>query len=461
MASKREVAIVGAGISGLATAYRLSQTRCAGGPFAVTLLEAASRVGGILVTERLDGFLFEGGPDSFVVKKPQTEELCRELGLGEELIESRPDHRGAWLWWEGGLHRFPMGVFMKAPIPTSALLRGTLLSESGRRRLLEERLVAPSELEDESVADFVRRRLGGEVLQRLVEPLVAGVFGGEAASLSARFALPALYAHEKRHGHVTAELEPAGRSDQSSPFVSLRNGVGSLSAALRKALQGKAAVCLNSRVSQIRRRGGRFELVFEGGKEPLSVDAVVLATPSLEAVQLLGREWPDLAAALSTIGSAPAIVGCFGYRRDVTNGRAGTGVLIPPAASKRLLACTWVHQKFAHRCPDGGAQIRCFIGSGQASRLMAAPDTELIRIMEEDLADLLGIRDQAAAARIYRWRFGLPQYTVGHHARLETMLAPTGNGSGLYFVGNYLDGVGVSDCIRHAGRVAGELADAC
>ncbi len=455
---KREVAIVGGGISGLATAYGLRK-RFPARTVKLTLLEASSRLGGTLVSDRLGGFLFEGGPDSFVAKKPQAEALCRELGLGEDLIESRPSHRGAWIWWEGRLHPFPMGVFMKAPIPVSALLQGSLLSEAGRRRVLEEGLAPTSGLEDESVADFIGRRLGGEVLQRLVEPLVAGVYGGQADLVSARFAFPALFAHERRHGRITSQLGDSIQQEGSSPFISLKNGVESLSVALIKALGGRLEIRLNSPVREIRRQGRRFVLAAQGG-EPVSVDAVVLATPATVSAALLSRQWPELATALGGIDATPSIVGCFGYRGDVTAGRSGTGALIPPAAAGSLLACTWVHQKFDARCPPNGSQIRCFMGSDSASRLFSEPDEQVLQVMQENLAHLLGISQQADQVKIYRWRHGLPQYAVGHFSRLRTIQALTGSGARLHCVGNYLDGVGVSDCIRHAQRVVGELPEA-
>ncbi len=454
---KREVAIVGGGISGLATAHHLVRKQSPRRPLAVTLLEASPRLGGILVSDWQNGFLFEGGPDSFVAKKPQARDLCRELGLEGDLIESRSTRRGAWLWWDGRLHRFPTGAFMRAPIPVSVLLKGSPLSGEGKRRVLEEPTAPVSGLEDESVAAFIDRRLGSEVLRRLVEPLVAGVYGGDASTVSARFAFPALFAYEKRHGRITTEND-SRPEEPSSPFITLRNGVGTLSAALRRTLEGKVAWCLKCPVSQIQRRGSQLAVGFEDGRESLLADAVVLATPAAVSARLVGRDWPELEAALETVGSAPSIVGCFGYRRDVTAGRSGTGVLIPPAASRNLLACTWVHQKFPGRCPENGSQIRCFIGSRTASRLLSQSDAHLTGVMEEDLTGLLGVGVKADQSRIYRWPYGLPQYSVGHFSRLETIRAVTGRGSGLHCVGNYLDGVGVSDCIRHAEEAAAKLA---
>ncbi len=447
----RHALVVGGGISGLGTAWFLSRAK-AHPPDRITVLEASDRWGGILRSRRRDGFLFEGGPDSFVVAKPQAQELCRRLGLGDQLIGSPADGRGAWVWRSGQLHRFPSGILMRAPIPARTLLESSLLSPEGRRRILEEPKQPAGLAEDESVAAFVRRRLGEEVLENFADPLVAGVFGGRAEDVGVRSTFRALFELERARGFVT-EAEGTAETAGKSPFVTLRDGVGSLIDALLRDLASRVDLRLATPVESIRSAGGRHAAVLAGGGE-IQAEALVLAVPPPAAARL-AVQWPWLAEALEGIACAPSIVVCLGFDEDVVGEPTGSGFLVPRLESRTILACTWMHRKFSHRCPPGRALLRCFIGGENARRLLECPDGEILRRVETDLAAILGMDRPADAAEVFRWRHGLPQYGVGHHLRAAAIVGGSVRQRGFCCIGNFLDGVGVSDCLRHA-RAAAE-----
>ncbi len=450
------VAIVGGGVSGLAAAYFLTKARP--GAIQATVLEASHHWGGLLWTEREGQWLFEKGPDSFIKHKPEALELCRSLGLEAELMAARADQTGAWVAYSGELFRFPTGFLTRAPVDRRQLLESPLLGPAGRRQVEREASVPAGDSPDESVASFVRRRLGEEVLDRFVQPLMAGVYGGDAGRLSVRSCLPRLYEWEQRHGCVTSHLrpdpvEPGG----ASGFLTLRGGIQRLPEALVEALRKRAELLTGWRTVSISRgRGNRFELRSDQGSS-LSADAVVLAAPTFAAADLLEVS-PELAGVLREIRYAPCVIASLAYDSDVTAGRTGSGVLVPPSQRTCLNACTWVHHKFEGRCPGGTSLLRAFVGGERAEEALSRPDSWIRERVTRDLARILGIQQLPRDFRIYRWGQGLPQYEPGHWQRVERIRSAASQIPGLYLAGNYFDGVGISDSIRHARSAAEAIA---
>ncbi len=448
-----QVAVIGGGISGLACAQRLAREAPAGWPLAV--LEADSRWGGLLATERSGGWLYELGPDSFVQSKPEALELCRRLGLEGQRIETRSEQRGAWLAWRGDLYPFPGGLMLRAPVDRSRLLSSGLLSARGRRQVQAEPSVPPSGLEDETVAEFVRRRLGPEVLDRFVQPLMAGVYGGAAERLSVRSCLPRLYRRERAAGFVTVASAPSSGAN-GSPFWTLRDGMGRLIETLRQTLEPRVRLLGGRPVT-------RLESLPEGGYAlgcgaagEIRARSVVLATPAHVSARLLEGSFPALGAALAEIEYAPCVLATLAFDSRVTD-RPGTGLLVPPSGLESLAACTWVHQKFEGRCPPGASMLRAFLGGEAAAGALHRGDEWILERVLADLRRIQGIEQLPSDFRIYRWERALPQYRLGHWRRVRAIRELLSRHPGLELAGNYFDGVGISDSIRHAWKAAGVL----
>jgi oxygen-dependent protoporphyrinogen oxidase len=447
--SSRRVAIVGGGISGLATAFFLSESLDPS-EAEIVLLESSSLLGGVIRSEPTRDFLWEGGPDSFVSKKPEALALCRQLGLEDELVRTPPHHRQAYVLSGEKLYPFPLN--------RSAFLKTPLLSWKGRLRAVLEPLIKTSGLDDESVSDFIVRRLGREVAEKIFEPLVVGVYGGDPAQLSIRSTLPHLYQAERSRGGLTKALlqmveplKPKGPGKKKESLLSLKKGMAELIKGLVERLSGRVDLRLQSPVSEVTGVKGRFQVRVGEGVEDF--DTVILATPASSSAELVSKAFPEVAHLLQEVPYVSAVIVAFGYDEEVLAGRTGTGFLVPPSEGKTLSACTWVNQKFPGRCPEGYGLLRCFIGGDEAGKWMSSDDEELVDRMKSELKAILDVTREPVSRKIYRWQTALPQYRLGHHGRMERLTRELESLPGLHLVGNFLDGVGISDCIRHAQRV--------
>ncbi|HSR54466.1 MAG TPA: protoporphyrinogen oxidase [Acidobacteriota bacterium] len=490
----RRVAVVGGGISGLAAAYFL--TRHASPP-QVAVYEASPEWGGIVLTESEGGFVMEGGPDAFLTLKPEAAQLCRQLGLQDELMETRPSHRRSYTWDGGRFHPLPTRL-LNPPVRLEELRQSPLLSPAGRRRAAEEPSIPKGDSEDESVGDFFRRRFGEEVVRRIAEPLLAGVFGGRVEEISMRAAFPRLWDYEQKHGHLCLEdAAPDGRQERKprpSPFQTLRGGLGTLISALVKACRDSGCVDLRltAPVRSVRFRrsasnaghGCSAEPWTEsqpgqpsathhppcaGGDEPAftvaadqaqeNFDAVIVAVPAPAAARLLEDGFPQAARILESIPYSPAVLGALAYRGQVLPDLEGSGFIVPPSAGRQLLACTWVHQKWKHRAPEGHSLLRGYLAGQPAGRLMEASEEEITSLIGREFQHLMDIRQEPLFSRVWKLPLALPAYRLGHRARIDSLEDELRSAPGLYCIGNYLDGVGLPDCIRHA-RAAARSVDA-
>lgn len=446
--------IVGGGISGLATAYFLSRAPQLNS-IEIVLLEASSRLGGIILTEKIDGFILEGGPDSFVVQKPEALELCRELGLENRLIETGASGRQVYVLWQGKLLPFAPALLLNAPVSITGLCRSPILSWRGKLRAAMEPLLPASNLEDESVADFVCRRLGREVLERMAEPLVAGVYGAHANHLSVRSTFAQLYEAERKWGSVTGgpkkPVRMEGVGTTKSPFLSLTSGMGELIEALTASIKNRVALRMRAKVSGVDAASRGYHVHIQN-EVPCQADAVVLATPAQISAGLLSGPLAAIGELLREIPYAPAIIVCLGFDEDVLRGRAGSGFLVPKIGRRTILACTWVDRKFPHRCSPGSTLLRCFVSCWDGN------DESLLEAVKAELKQILGVQRAPVLQRAYRWESALPQYLPGHHSRMERLTRRLQACSGLYCAGNFIDGVGISDCVRHARKAAQAIA---
>lgn len=465
--------IIGGGISGLVTAYRLATAMALrdGGPLQITLLEAQPRVGGVIRTERREGFLLEAGPDAFLTEKPEALELCRELALEPELIPTNPACRRSFIAWRGRLHEVPEGWYLVAPSRLAAVLRLPLLSWPGRLRMACEPLIPARRQEsDESVGAFIRRRFGREALARIGQPMIGGIYTADVDRLSAAATLPQFTEMERRHGSVIRGLAAARAGDRAaeserasgprySLFASLRGGIGQLIDALRRRLAGLVEIRTAACVSELRRVEGRWGVVTADGAVA-SADALCLAIPSTQAVGLLRGVEPPLAAALAGIPYESVATVNLAYRGDDAPGArlAGFGFVVPEAERRPLVGCSFSSVKFAGRAPEGMILVRAFIGGAGQRELLRHDDDALARMASEQLRELAGICGRPSLTSVRRFTDAMPQYLVGHRDRLAAIARLAAECPGLFLTGNGYEGVGIPDCIRQAGETAARIA---
>jgi protoporphyrinogen/coproporphyrinogen III oxidase len=469
------VVVVGGGVAGLAAAHALTaQAAADGGRVACTLVEASPRLGGKVLTERSAGFLVEGGPDTFVVHKPQVLELVRELGLAARLQGSDDARRRVWVVRRGRLLPVPDGLRLLVPTRLRPFLASPLISWSGKLRMGAEYLIPPHPPAaggDESLGSFVRRRLGREALARLAEPLLAHIYLADPERLSLAAAFPALLDMERRHGGLLRAVR-AGRhghalaerpAEPPPQFLTLRGGLGELTAALAASIAaapggelvtGRRAVDL-APADDGAGGGSRWTVHLDDGRR-FAADAVVLALPAFAAAELTARAAPAFAAALARIRYVSAAVVTLGYReRDLPRPLDGFGFFVPRSEGRRIVASTFSSSKFAGRAPARHALLRVFLGGAGGEAVMDLDDAGLARVAREELAALLDLRAEPALTRVHRWERGYPQYDVGHLATVAAAeaLAPPG----LLLAGSAYHGVGLPDCVR-SGRAAARAA---
>ncbi|MCE9548421.1 MAG: protoporphyrinogen oxidase [Planctomycetia bacterium] len=475
--SPQRLIVIGGGISGLAAACRLRELAPAAD---VTLLEAGTRVGGLLQTSRRDGFLIEHSADSFVTDVPWATDFCRRHGLETQLIPTQPIGRRAFIAWRGRLLPVPAGFTLMAPARLWPVVTSPLLSVRGKLRLLCEPFIGRRGLDEpeESLAEFATRRLGREAFERIVQPLVSGVYSADPTKLSVAAALPRFVEMERTHGSLwraarhaatkraaaktaLGSQEATGNSQESGAryglFVAPRGGMSSLVEAIAASLPS-SAIRLNSPVTAIERAGrGGWNVHLVDEAEPLFADALVLATPAPAAAKLL---MPLDAEAGRLCGGVPH-TGCavvaLGYRADAnTRLPEGFGFVVPAIERRPILAASFSSAKFPDRAAAGHLLVRVFIGGAERQDLLSCSDEELRRIAVEQLAELAGLKNPPELTEISRYPNSMPQYHVGHAARviqLEERIAALGP---LALAGNAYHGVGIPHCIRSGERAAEE-----
>lgn len=459
------VVVVGGGIAGLSAAHGL---RARGAD--VTVVEAAPRFGGKIETVRRDGFVLEAGPDSFVTRKPRALELVRELGLEGQLLSTRPEGRRVHLLHEGRLGDLPDGLAMVAPTRLGPFLKTPLLSWRGKLRAgLDLVLPARRSTEDESLGAFVRRRLGAEMLDRLVGPLLAGIHSTDPDDLSLHATFPMFAEIERAHGSLIRGLRAhAKRRDRhpsaTSARVSLRNGLEELVTALVDRLERDGVRLLAGRpVRGLTPLGGRdgreaWQVGLDGD-ESLTADAVVLATPARAAAELVEKTRPRLAWELRQLRAATTVTASLAFRRaDVPRPLDAYGFVVPRRENRSITACTYTSSKLEYRCPPDHVLLRAFLGGAEGTDVADRLDEdETVRRVRRDLEDILGITARPTTVEVRRFVAGSPQYGVGHRqriARLEELTGP-----GLALAGCAYHGVGIPDCIVGGARAAELLAE--
>jgi oxygen-dependent protoporphyrinogen oxidase len=487
-----KTAIIGGGIAGLAAAFELEQARKAGAEVEYTLFEAGDRLGGSLASEIVDGAVLERGPDSFLTEKPAAAELCRELGLTAELLPSNDAARKTYIVVKNQLVPLPDGLMFLVPTKLIPTVMTRLFSFPTKVRMGLELLLPPrhhSEA-DEAVATLVERHFGAEAVERLADPLLSGIYGGDTTQLSARTVLPRLVEMESEYGSLTRGMlaahkqmrdkakaaaktsgamngngsgnghaSPNGRPARSA-FTALRGGMQQLIDALAARLD-PASVRLATPVNGLARVEGRWRVT--AGSAAEFYDAVIMASPAWAAGVLLSPVDAELGEDLGAIPYSSSITVNLIYDEAKLGCLPdGFGFLVPSSEGRAMLACTFVHRKFLGRTPPGKVVLRAFLGGMKNEDLLAEPDAALVATVQRELREILG--DQVMGplveqehAQVNRWRRAMAQYAVGHQERMGRIAVRVAGLPGLRLAGNAYDGIGIPDCIRLGRRAAKEL----
>jgi oxygen-dependent protoporphyrinogen oxidase len=483
------VAIVGGGIAGLAAAYELEKARGTGADVEYSLFEARGRLGGSLASETVNGIVLERGPDSFLSEKPAGAELCRELGLGDQLTPSNDANRKTYIVVRNRLVPLPDGLMFLIPTKLVPTALSGLFSPATKIRMAIELLHPPRPSEqDESVAALVERHFGKEAVDRLADPLLSGIYGGDATQLSARTVLPRLVEMETQYGSLTrgmlaahkemrarmaartasrngtgvAQAQPGPRpaTGPRSIFTTLKGGLQQLIDALEARLNPNW-VRKSTTVSALERDGNGWRL--RSGDAAEIFDAVILASPAWASGKLLAATDAALGDELSAIPYSSSItVNLVFDEAQLGQLPEGFGFLVPAVEERAMLACTFVHRKFVGRTPTGKAVLRAFLGGQKNEALLDQSDEVLVATVRRELSEILGPRVigphiPAEATQVSRWRRAMAQYAVGHQERMKRVKERLAVLPGLRLAGNAYDGIGIPDCIRTGRQAAREL----
>ncbi len=464
----RRVVVLGGGLTGLVACYRLLlASRVRNPSFEVRLVEASRRLGGVVETAFVDGALMEKGPDCFLASKPQAIQLCEELGLADQLIGVNERHRRSFVLRGGELLPVPQGFYLLAPCRIGPFLTTPIFSPLGKLRMaMDVFLPRRRSDEDESLADFVRRRLGPEALERMAQPMVAGIYSADPETLSLKAAMPQFHEIERAHRSIILGLrrrmrraDAGGAASASGPryglLVSLARGMGALVDALVGRISG-ASPRTGCRAESLRRREGGWVARLQDGEE-VNADAVCVALPPRAAARLLERASPSLSQELMGIPSGSLATLNLVYRiEQVSHPLNGMGFVAPATENKSLLACSFSSAKFQGRAPEGKVLVRAFAGGGGDSGL-GLTDGELTQKMLDELQPVLGISGAPESKLLCRYAEALPHFLVGHLDKVERMERALSALPGLALCGNAYRGVGVPDCVKSAEGAAEKI----
>ena len=463
---RKTVVIVGGGITGLAAARRL---RHHSPDIVVFLIESDDRLGGKISTVREDGFVIEGGPDSFLSYKPRGLGLCRELGLENRLYGTNRKVSRTYIMRGGRLYQLPEGLTGLIPSRFEPMLKTPLISPWGKARMGLEFLVPPrKEVDDESLEAFVSRRLGHEAYDRMIEPLMSGVYAGDGSQLSLDATFPNLRKAELEHGSLIKSMlatrahpvrQSATQNVKKWPaFLTLETGLTEIVEHVVSDLHD-VQITLKTRVKAVTANDGidmpRYRVTGENGEEFMA-DAIILATPAFITEQLVNQIDPEAAKALTEIPYVSTATVSVAYPLSQVPGSLDSyGYIVPRSEGRAVLACTWTSTKFPHRAPQQYALLRAFLGRAGNEAVLELSDDELIALVRDELRAVLGITAVPHLQTIFRWPKAMPQYTLGHLQRLKTIEHQFRKHEGLFYAGAAYQGIGIPDCIA-SGEAAAE-----
>ena len=454
--SQVDVVIIGGGISGLSALHYVRRTKP---ELSVRLFEAESRLGGTIGTDNIDGYSFDWGPNGFLDREPLTLKLCEELGLNDDLERANENVANRFILRKGKLRSVPM----KPP----AFLMSDILSLKGRLRVMGEPFARSAPDDDESIYDFVQRRIGREAADYLVQPMVSGVFGGVADQLSLKSCFPIMREMEQEHGSLFKAMiakaraakakgkKSGGPSGPGGWLTSFRGGLNRIVDQFHKRYESN--ITTGQSVTTITKENDCYRIDFQDGHTE-QARTVIIAVPSNQAATLVESLSNGLAGALARIPYAPISVVCFGYAKEnVGRSLDGFGFLVPSKEKRRILGSIWTSSIFDARAPEGKVQFRSMVGGDGDHASMELSDDELVRIVRDDLDGIVGLNSDPEVVKLYRWCHGIPQFKIGHSdilSEIETELEALGN---IHVTGNAYYGIGLNDCVKQSHRVVSKL----
>ena len=446
-----DVIVVGSGIAGLAAAYELHKR---GTSFVV--LERASRAGGLIGSEQVDGFTIDAGPDALLTLKPDGIKLCEELGLADRLTPTKPP-RVAYVQRGGRLHALPAASVLGIPTRFGPFAKTHLFSWAGKLRMAAEAFVPRGRDLDESIGHFIARRFGREAVTYLAEPLLAGIHAGDVNRLSVRALFPRFVEAEEKHGSVLRAFRRQARAAKDETgqgvFRSLPGGLTELVRAIVAALP-RGAICHDSGISCLRREGERF--VVDGR---LAARAIILAVPAYATAGLVRHLDDEIARRCDEIPYVSVATVALGFERGaIGHPLNGSGFVVPRVENSGILAASWLSSKWPNRAPDGRVLLRTFVGGARDPDALGRSDAELVDASLRALRGMLAVRADPILTRVYRFERANAQYEVGHLARVAAIERGLARHPGLFITGSGFRGTGIPDCIADGRATASEAA---
>lgn len=457
----KKVAIIGGGISALACGVILKEKNVD-----FKIFEKNPQSGGKILTEYIDNFVIEAGPDSYLPEKYWSVQLIKKVGLEREMLCTNDEFKGTYIYSKGKLHPLPEGVMLMVPTMIMPLLKSTLISWPGKIRMGLELFIPPKKDDsDESLAQFVTRRLGRECLDKIAEPLVAGIHTSNPDNMSVLATFPRFVEMEKKYGSLikgmlTVLKNMPSKGDPSKPkmtyFMSLKKGMQELPEACINFI-GKDKVKNSKEVKEVNKTPNGYRLLFDDGSFE-DFDEVVFATPSYVTKELVKSFDSELSNLLSQIDwSSSATISIAFRKSELRTKLPGFGFIVPRIENRKINAVTWSSIKWSYRAPDDCILIRCFVGGGHHEELVDFDDEGLKKIVLTELKEIANLEIKPLFTKIYRWYKGMPKYTVGHLERIAKIFEKAKTHKGLYLIGCSYRGIGIGDCVKSGFDTAEEI----
>jgi oxygen-dependent protoporphyrinogen oxidase len=466
----KKIIIIGGGIAGLAAAHRLQEEINNGGSIECVVLEAMNQFGGKIATERVDGFVIERGPDSFISQKPAAIELCKKLGLSDRLVGTNQEQTKTYVYTGKKLVTMPDGLSLMIPTKFLPFAFTPLFSWLGKARMGLD-LIIPKKRGngDESLASFVRRRMGEEALRKMAEPMLAGIYASDPETMSIHSTFPMFVQTEKKYRSLILGMlarkrqqlmqKPApkksGNNHQPfSLFMTLKNGLGEMvDAVIEKSPD--VSFRANAKVREVTKgTSSSWKVVLENG-ETIDADAVMFATPAKLSADFLEPIAPKVAKLLNQIKYVSTATVTLAYKKEgFSHPLNGFGFVVPRTEGRKILACTWTSSKFPHRTPDGYVMLRCFVGGALKENLAEQEKEAIATMVKKELADLMDIHQEPEICKVFHNKKSNVQYLVGHANLIESVQQELQAYDGLFLTGSAYTGIGIPDCIQNGTRTA-------
>ena len=460
----KKIIIIGGGIAGLATAYRIQRKISEGADLECVLLEGSDRFGGKISTEKSDGFVIERGPDSFISQKPAAIQLCKQLGLEDRLTGTNPNSPNTFVYTGGKLMTMPDGLSLMIPTKFLPFALTPLFSLPGKIRMALDLLIPRKEGDsDESLASFVRRRMGEEALSKMAEPMLAGIYASDPEKMSIGSTFPMFVETERKYrsliiGMLARKKAMLMNSNKHpttsySLFMTLKDGLGEMVDAVIKKSPG-VQFKSGAKVAALEKKEDGWHAKLEDGWE-CQADAIILATPAAITSKILSPIAPDLSELLNRIHYVTTATVTLGYKKEgFSHSLDGFGFVVPKAEGCSILACTWTSSKFPHRAPEGHVMLRCYLG-GAIQEEIAEKDSETLeKLVRDDLQKIMGIKETPVFCKVFQNHKSNVQYHVNHSERIDAIMENLKNFPGLFLTGSAYHGIGIPDCIQDGNQTA-------